>query len=454
VKKRIVWILAAAAAGALLMGFMTQGRNAAPPSEPSAAREAGSTVICAAGKVQPISEEIKIASQLEGVLRDVLVEEGQRVRRGQPIAILDNADYTARVAEARATVEIRQSELDRVINGARDHERREALASVEEAKAVLAEARSEMQRRQSLFQTGDISRSDWERAQREYEVAQARVGQASHHYAFLDAPARADERARAEANLALSRAQLAEAEALLAKTIIRAPFDGAVLKRFRRAGEVVTDKADSPIISFGDVSRLCVRVDVDETDVARPKVGDRAYFTAQAFGDQKFWGRVVRVGRLLGRKNVETNEPAEKIDTKILETLVELDGHPPLPAGLRVDSFISAASIRSGPKRCVLGFFGPDRFDLCLDRRSQSSMVDPALVAFGTQHASNWRRSCDGRLRNWYLAARHYGLIGTPPHREKVPVQSRHRIGAVTENCVDRSVTPHPQLQHFVSLGS
>jgi hypothetical protein len=85
---------------------------------------------------------------------------------------------------------------------------------------------------------------------------------------------------------------------------------------------------------------LRVRVDVDETDVARPKAGDRAYFTAQAFGDQKFWGRVVRVGRLLGRKNVETNEPTEKLDTKILETLVELDGHPPLPAGLRVDSFI------------------------------------------------------------------------------------------------------------------
>jgi HlyD family secretion protein len=341
VKKRIVWILASAAAGALLMGFVTQGRNyAAPSGKTSAARQAGPMVICAAGKVEPISEEIKIASQLEGVLREVLVEEGQRVRRGQQIAVLDNSDYAARVAEARATVEIRQSELDRVMNGARDHERREALASVEEAKAVLAEARSDMQRRQSLFQTGDISRSDWERAQRAYQVAEARVGQASQHYAFLDAPARADERARAEANLALARAQLAEAEALLAKTVIRAPFDGAVLKRFRRAGEVVTDKADSPIISFGDDSRLRVRVDVDETDVARPKVGDRAYFTAQAFGDQKFWGRVVRVGRLLGRKNVETDEPAEKIDTKILETLVELDGHPPLPAGLRVDSFI------------------------------------------------------------------------------------------------------------------
>jgi HlyD family secretion protein len=156
----------------------------------------------------------------------------------------------------------------------------------------------------------------------------------------LDAPARADEQAKAEANLALARAQLAEAEALLGKTVIRAPFDGVVLKRFRKAGEMVSDKTDSPIVSFGDESRLRVRVDVDETDVARLRSGERAYFTAQAFGDRKFWGRVSRIGRQLGKKNIDTGDPSEKVDTKVLETLVDLDGHPPLPAGLRVDSFI------------------------------------------------------------------------------------------------------------------
>src|SRR5262249_10151757 len=153
-------------------------------------------------------------------------------------------------------------------------------------------ARAEMERRQSLWRTGDISKSDWERAEREYQVAEARVKQASEHHAFLDAPARSDERTRAEADLALSRAQLAEAEALLEKTLVRAPVDGTVVKRYRKSGEAVSDKGDTPIVSFGDVSRLRVRVDVDETDVSRIRTGDRAWFTAQAFGDRKFWGRV------------------------------------------------------------------------------------------------------------------------------------------------------------------
>jgi HlyD family secretion protein len=289
--------------------------------------------------VEPVSEEVRVGAQLGGVLRET-VEEGRRLHKGEVIATVDNDDYEARVRAARAMVDVRQAELNRIVDGARDEQRREAAAGVEEAKAVLANTRADMERRRSLWQSGDISRSDWDRAGREYEVAAARVKQASEHYALLEAPAQADERMRAEAELALAQAQLAESEALLEKTVVRAPFDGVVLKRFRKAGDTVSDKSDTTIVSFGDDSRLRVRVDVDETDVSRLRLGDRAYFTAQAFGAQKFWGTVVRVGRELGKKNVRTDEPSEKLDTKVLETLVDLDGHPPLPMGLRVDSFI------------------------------------------------------------------------------------------------------------------
>ncbi len=94
------------------------------------------------------------------------------------------------------------------------------------------------------------------------------------------------------------------------------------------------------MLTIGDRKSLRVRVDVDETDVSKVRVGQKAYVTADAFGKQKFWGRVVRVGQQLGPKNVRTDEPTEKVDTKILETLVELDPGSQLPDGLRVDAFI------------------------------------------------------------------------------------------------------------------
>jgi len=62
--------------------------------------------------------------------------------------------------------------------------------------------------------------------------------------------------------------------------------------------------------------------------------------TAEAYGDRKFLGRVIRVGRILGKKNVRTDEPTEHVDTKILETLVELKAGELLPLGLRVDAFV------------------------------------------------------------------------------------------------------------------
>jgi len=290
--------------------------------------------------VEPVSEEIKIASEIAGRLRSVPVEEGDRVRRGQVLAELSNDDYRARRDSAAAELAMKEAELRRVVNGSRDQERREAWAAVTEAEAVLENTEAEMQRHDTLFRSGDISRTDAERAEREYNVAKARYDAAKQHHAFVDAAAREEDRSRAEADVALARARLNEAEATLAKTIARSPINGIVLRKYRKAGESVSDKPDTPVVSVGDPSVWRVRVDVDETDVARVRVGQRAYVTADAYGDRKVWGRVVRVGEILGRKNVRTEEPTERVDTKILETLVELDKGAALPAGLRVDAYI------------------------------------------------------------------------------------------------------------------
>src|ERR1022692_3825197 len=342
--KRYLYVGMLLVLGAATVMFTVRARTAgaAEAAAKSAAARATAEpgVVSAQGKVEPVSEEVKIGSQVEGMLREVPVEEGQHLRSGQTIAVVDNADYAARVAEARATVDLRQAELDRIVNGAREQERDEAAASVQEAAAVLENARAEMARKESLLKTGDISRSEEERAEREYRVAEARLQEVSKHHAFLDAPARTDERDRAAAQLRLAQAQLAESEAMLAKTVVRAPFDGTVLKRYHKAGEQVSSKGDTPIVAFGNDAKLRVRVDVDETDIAKVHAGDRAWFTAEAFGPQKFWGRVVRVGHELGKKNVQTDDPAERLATKVLETLGGVDGRPPLPSGLRVDSFI------------------------------------------------------------------------------------------------------------------
>jgi len=296
--------------------------------------------IVAAGRVEPASEEITVGSELDGKLRIVAVEEGAEVRRGQVIAELENDNYKARVEITRGQIHQKEAELERLRNGARIEEKREAAANVREAEAQLTNARTERDRRQWLLTRGAISKSEFEVADRDFLTAQARVDAAHERLLVSETQTRPEDIRRSEAELENAKAQLAEAEAMLAKTYLRAPIDGTVLRKYRKAGESVSVVAATPVIALGDLTKLRVRVDVDETDVAHLSVGQKGYVTAEAYGEKRFTGRVVRIGQALGRKNVRTDEPTERVDKKILETLVELDPGQILPVGLRVDAFL------------------------------------------------------------------------------------------------------------------
>jgi multidrug resistance efflux pump len=211
---------------------------------------------------------------------------------------------------------------------------------------VLDNSRREAERRRSLADHEMISRDEAERYQRAYQVAQAEYERATQEFSLIDAQARVEDRLRAEAAVATAEAQLAEARAFLEKTYIRSPLNGVMLRKFRHAGESVSTQFDSPVVTLADDSSLRVRLDVDETDVARLSLGQPAYVTAEAYGMQKFTGHVIRVGRILGRKNVRTDEPSERVDTKILETLVQLDPGQKLPLGLRVDAYVQIAEAK------------------------------------------------------------------------------------------------------------
>lgn len=307
-----------------------------------ASRAAASVVAAGPGRVEPVSEEVRISTQLGGRLRDVLVEEGDPVTAGQVIARIESEEYAARVAQAEAELRLREAEARRVRNGARDQERREAGAAVAEAEAVLENSRADLARLRQLAAEHVISQQELDRGEQAARVAAARVDATKQRASLVAADAREEDQSRADSEVALARARLAEARVTLAKTDIVAPIDGIVLQRHRKAGESVSTQFDSPVVTIADRSRTRVRVDVDERDVAGVSVGQPAFVTAEAFGDRRFPGRVIRVGQVLGRKNFRTDEPTERVDTKILETLVELeDGHE-LPLGLRVQAFVTA----------------------------------------------------------------------------------------------------------------
>ncbi len=127
--------------------------------------------IAGPGRIEPISEDIQLGSQLSGKLKSVNVSEGDSVHKGQVLAVLDNDDYRAELASAAAEVEAKEATLRKVTNGARTQEREEALAGVREAQAVMANAEAELVRRRELYQSGVVSREEFEHYNRECDVA-------------------------------------------------------------------------------------------------------------------------------------------------------------------------------------------------------------------------------------------------------------------------------------------
>lgn len=302
------------------------------------------TLVAAPGLVEPLSEEVKVGAELNGKIQTVFVEEGERVQRGQVIASLESAEYRAALASAEAGLKQKTAELQRLLSGARGEEREIAKLQLEEAEAVLRNAQTDLERRRQLYKDGDISAEDVDRADRDYRVAAARVDQARQNHALVNAEARVDDVARAEAAVSAAAGQVRHAQVLLEKTVVRSPLLGIVLRRHLKTGETAVVSSNAPIVTLGDTTGVRVRVDVDEADVGKIQVGQRAFISAQAYGDKKFRGRVVRISNVLGKKNIRTEEPAERVDTKILETLIELDEQDKLPTGLRVNAFILVGS--------------------------------------------------------------------------------------------------------------
>lgn len=341
--KRLIWIALLCAAGlAVVLGLLSGGLGRRPKPAPFVStlppRDSG-VWIAAPGRVEPVSEEIRLGFDLGGIIKSVLVDEGDRVTRGQVVAELVSDEYRNRLDSASATVKVRQAELEKTLTGGRIEEKKEALAQLLRTETVMSNAKVEAERRAALLEKGLIAKETADRANTDYQVARAEF-EAMRQQSLLVAGSRKEDIAVAFANLELARAQELEAQSQLNRTELRSPVDGLVLKKHRTAGEAVSLFFDSPVLTVGDVSRLRLRADVDEKDIALVREGQKAYAAADAFGGKKFYGRVERVGSMLGRKNIRTEEPKERQDTKILEVLVALDDQTGLVTGLRMDTYI------------------------------------------------------------------------------------------------------------------
>jgi len=291
------------------------------------------------GIVEPADREIKVAGDVPGRILRILVKEGDRVEAGAPIAELDDAAEHAALSAAEGDLESAKQDLLRTARGLRKEDVEAAVADSEAAKARAQLSKDALERTEKLAQGGAATPDELDRSRRQADADERTFESMQAKKQAALAGSRSEDIVQTKARVLAAAARRDQAQAQLDRLTVHAPIAGQILSLKFRAGEYYTPGGD-PIIIMGDTRVLRVRMDVDERDVARVGMGDKAFATLPAFPGRRFSGTVVEIGKRMGRKNVRTDDPVERIDTKILEVVFQLDDAHELVPGLRVVGYI------------------------------------------------------------------------------------------------------------------
>lgn len=286
-----------------------------PPRVLAEAKTGAGYVAAAKGRVDVEGGLIRAAAGREGVVVSLAVEEGTAVQAGQELAKLDDRSAVlnrsiaeGELAQAREALELASL---RARSAAREDRRQRALAEDEISTGIERDAARD------------------EAAVREHEAAQAKTA------------------------VSLAEARLKAATLELDQLVIRAPVAGRIVKRSIRIGEAVS--ANTPGGAFllvPDTARI-VRAELEETFLAQVKPGMKAEVVLESDDGRRFPAQLLRVGEVVGLKQLTGDDPAERPDIRAAECVLRLDTTE-LRVGQRVIVYFpnrSSAAPQTAPER-------------------------------------------------------------------------------------------------------
>lgn len=218
------------------------------------------------------------------------VDEGDVVTTGQALAVLDRSDYAIDVGVRSSQVAVAAAALAALEHGTRPEEIEEGQAALARAQADLVRTQRDYQRAEDLLSREVISGHEYDAARSAYDAATAQVAVAQAHLRLLELGPRSEEIDQARAALQTAREQLAASAQRLADAALFAPLTGVVLSKDAEPGEYVL--AGTPVVALADLSNVWLRAYVNETDLGRVRLDQRARVTTDTYPHRVYEGRL------------------------------------------------------------------------------------------------------------------------------------------------------------------
>jgi HlyD family secretion protein len=308
-----------------------------------AARQDLASIVSASGEIRP-KTYVNIGANAFGKITRLYVKEGDRVKKGQLLAQLENVQSSADVNATQASVEA--AVTDSVAAAAAMNT---SSADLDRAQSDFERAQLDWTRAQGLYKDSLIAKSEYDSRKAAWQTAQAGLAQAQARVA--QAAAQKDSMDR---HIAQNRANLTHAADVLRKTTYAAPYDGMITNLPVREGETVVigiqNSPGSTLMTLADMSVITAEIKVDETDIVNVRLGQPADVTIDAIPKKIFKAVVTEIGNnaIVRSTGVSTSQQVsasqEAKDFKVVVTLQ--DAPENLRPGLSATAKVTTATRR------------------------------------------------------------------------------------------------------------
>src|SRR5215813_5883561 len=345
-----------------------------------------SSLVTASGQIKP-KTIVNVGANAMGRIVRLFVKEGEKVKKGQILAQLENVQSAADVEMTRASLS--SSQTDAV---AAEAALNTALAQLKSSTADLDRTKLDFDRAQNLYKDRLISKADFDTKEAAYEVADAvhaqDVARVAQSKAQVDS---------AHGRVGQARAQLTRVNDILSKTTYTAPFAGTVTNLPVHEGETVVmgiqNSPGSTLMTVADMGVITAEVQVDETDIVNVALGQDAEVTIDAIPNQTFKGKVTEIGdnAIIRSTGVSTSQSLsgsqEAKDFKVVVTLTEPP--PNLRPGLSATAKITTGTAHEALAIPIQALTMRDKNELEAQKNPGKGGVKNASVAIGSKKENN-----------------------------------------------------------------
>jgi HlyD family secretion protein len=267
--------------------------------------------ISASGNIE--ITEIVVSSKVTGEIISILKDEGVKVNKGDTVIIIDHYNLDLQLAQAVATQDVAEAQLNLLRAGARSEDINQAENSLKQAEINLELASNDKDRMTDLYKSQAIAKKQYEDVTAKYEVSLSQLNTAKENFKKLKNLARPEEIKQAEANLERQIAGVNLLKKNIRDCFVQSPLNGYIVKTFVEEGETVSMLSSLLKVSNLDIVELVIYI--SEEELGKVKLGQKADVSTDTFKDKIYKGEVIYISpeAEFTPKNIQTEDERTKL---------------------------------------------------------------------------------------------------------------------------------------------